>query len=320
MVSISAGFARSLRCSSGFWCEEQHAAADGVARGVVAADDEQDEVAEELARRHVPRRLGVRHHGDQVRPRLGVHPLVPEVREVGEALGELLFALLLVLDQAARHREGGRAVRPVGELAAVLEGEVEQRRQHLHRQLDGDAVHPIEGLAARQPVQDAADALADDAFQLRQVVRRDDGLHRLALLVVPRRVHRDEHRQLELGRAVADGDAAVGRVRGQRLVRQLRLHDVVVLGYGPVRAEQAFRCPVDRVLLPQAAEVGHPDVVPVERGIAHVQLVERQAPRQQLVVRVDRGVHGRSSFSSRRRAAVSAALRAGAPPARPARR
>src|SRR3712207_8110905 len=53
-------------------------------------------------------------------------------------------ALLLALDQPARLRQGGGAVGPVGEQPAVLLREVEEGRQHLHRQLDGHPVHRSE--------------------------------------------------------------------------------------------------------------------------------------------------------------------------------
>jgi hypothetical protein len=62
-----------------FWilAQEQHAPAHRIARGVVAADDQQQDVAKVLARAHSPGRFAVREHGDEVGTRLRDHPFVP---------------------------------------------------------------------------------------------------------------------------------------------------------------------------------------------------------------------------------------------------
>ena len=70
--------------------ERQDRAGDGVTGGIVAADDQQDDIPEVLHRLHVPRRLAMGQHGDEVIARLGVHPVVPEADEAVEALHELL--------------------------------------------------------------------------------------------------------------------------------------------------------------------------------------------------------------------------------------
>jgi hypothetical protein len=100
----------------------------------------------------------------------------------------------------------------------VFEGEVEQRGQHLRGQLDRHALHPVELFAEGQAFEDAHGALADGAFQQRQVGRRDDRADRLALRVVVRRVHGDEAGEHLRRRALGQRDAAqegVGRERGR---------------------------------------------------------------------------------------------------------
>ncbi len=121
---------------------------------------------------HVPRGVAVRQHRDQVVLRRLVDPLVPELREVLAALLEDHLLLVEALDQAGAG-DGGGDVGPVGQLAAVLEREVEQRRQHLRRQLDRDLVHPVERLAERQLVEDLARPLADGDGELVEMGRRE---------------------------------------------------------------------------------------------------------------------------------------------------
>ena len=66
-LSISAGLARSLAYSAGMLVQRQQAAGDRVARGVVAADDQQDQVAQVLHAALMLRVAGaVRQHRDQV--------------------------------------------------------------------------------------------------------------------------------------------------------------------------------------------------------------------------------------------------------------
>src|SRR6202044_601688 len=87
--------------------EEQEAAAHRVAGRVVAADDEQDDVAEIFARAHVPRGFAMRQHGNEIPARLGVDALVPQMHEIAEALGEYGFFLFLAFNEAALIGYGG---------------------------------------------------------------------------------------------------------------------------------------------------------------------------------------------------------------------
>jgi len=60
-------------------------------------------------------------------------------------------------------------------------------------------------------------------------------------------------------------------------VVDLDLHDVLVLGHRPIRAIQALGAVMHRVFAPQSREIGVPDVVLLEPGIADVDGVGRHA-------------------------------------------
>src|SRR5208337_110517 len=99
--------------------------------------------------------------GDEVGTRLRVDALIPQIGEISETFAENLLALLFAFYESARDGNGGAAIRPVAELSPVLEREVEQRRQHLHGQLNRDLVDPVERFAARQTIERLPHATAD---------------------------------------------------------------------------------------------------------------------------------------------------------------
>ena len=111
-------------------------AAHAVAGGVVAANDQQDDVAEIFFRAHVAGGLAMREHGDEVSLRRRVDPLVPELCEGGQAFHQLGALCLRGLDEFTGSRNGRGDIGPVCELAAALEGIIEQCGQHLRRQFD----------------------------------------------------------------------------------------------------------------------------------------------------------------------------------------
>jgi hypothetical protein len=57
----------------------------------------------------------------------------------------------------------------VRQQAPVLEGEVEQRRQHHGREFDRDAIDPVEGLVARQAIEHGDGAFPHLRFQISDV-------------------------------------------------------------------------------------------------------------------------------------------------------
>ena len=244
----------------GVLAERQDRAGDRVAGGVIAADDQQDQVPQIFHAVHVFRGLAVGQHRDQVRARRGVDPLIPQPGEVLDAFKQLdatlLFGDFLVGGaEQARFRPGGGHVGPSGELAAVLPREVEKDRQGHGGQFDGDLVDPVELFADRQAVEDFAGPLTDDRLHLGEVVRRDHRADGLALDVMLGRVHGDEHRQREVFRRVGQDD---GRIGGEILVVGVDRHDVVELRHRPIAADIFLRRyrPVNRVFLPQALEIG----------------------------------------------------------------
>ncbi len=195
-------------------------------------------------------------HRDQVAPRLGVHPRVPQPQKFVQALHQDRLALVLGLHDGAGHGLGGGHVRPVGQFAPLVEGKVEQGRQHLGGQFDRHPVDPVEGLAPGQGVQDRGRPLANDRLHIGQVGRRDDRADGLALGVVPRRVHGDEAGPAQFGPRIADGDPAQGRVGGEHPVIGVHGHDVVIAGDRPIGAELAVAAVMDRRLPAQPLEPG----------------------------------------------------------------
>ena len=255
--------------------ERQHAAADRIAGRVVTTDDQQDEVAQVLLRRHPLGVLAVGHHRDQIAGRRQLDPLVPEPGEVIQALHQLGLASLFGLADSAGHRQAGGDVRPSGQLAPFLEGEIKEGGQHLGRQLDGDLVDPVKLLADRQRIEDRRRPLANDRLQVLQIGRRDYRADGLSLHVVARRIHGDEARPAQVGARVADGDAAQRRVRRKHLIIGVDGHDVLVAGHRPIGPELAVVAPVHRRLAPQAFEVGPEAVGQEQVRITGVKIFQR---------------------------------------------
>ena len=263
----------------------EHAARDGVAGGVVAPHDQQDDIALVVVQRHVPRRRIVDQHGDQVDARRRIHPLVPQGLEGLEAL---LDRLELVLPAGHRpvSRQVGDHVRPVGQLAPVLEREVEQGGQGHGRQFLRHQVDPVELHADGQPVEDLPGPLPDQGGHLGDVARCHGGADGLALHAVLRLVHGDETGAvaadvggtehsllLRQGLEIGQSDPLRG---GEGLMVGVHGEDVVPAGDGPVRAELALRREVDRILPPQPGEVGPDRILLEPAGISRIDLVQGQ--------------------------------------------
>ncbi len=227
----------------------QKAAGDRVAGRVVAADDQEKNVSQILHRPHVFRRFALGQHGDEIVARLGcVDALIPQLGEVGGAIAQFIPAGLLGLLVAEGGACGGD-IRPAGELPAFFPREIEKGSEHLRRQLDRHAVYPVERLIDRQRIENRAGALADRAFEFRQIAGCDDRAHNLALRVVLRRVHHDEHRQEETFFLIAEGDAAQGGFGRIDAVVGVDMHDVFIFGHRPERAVFALLAVMDRVFM-----------------------------------------------------------------------
>ena len=194
----------------GMLIEAQHAGAHGAAGGVVAADNQQQQIAQILHRVHVPGRFAVHEAGDEIRGRGLFSPLVPQVHKIFEAAEHLLLPFLVGGHHALGAGQRGGHVRPPGQLAPLCEGEVEQGGEHACGQLDGDLLDPVEGLADGQAVQHVDGALADDRGKLAQGLGAHGGADGAALDVVLGPVHGDKHGQLKVVQLVADGNRGLG--------------------------------------------------------------------------------------------------------------
>ena len=167
-----------------------------------------------------------------------------------------------------------RDVGPIGQLASVLPGIIEQGRQHHRRQLDRYALDPVEGLVARQTFEHPDRPLADRSFHLGKVRWCHDWADHLALLVVLGRVHPDEALALQPLRRILDRDAAdFGRVGA---VVDLDLHDVLVFAHRPIRTVAALPAPMHRSLAAQAFEIRVVGVVLIKLRVADIDRLERQ--------------------------------------------
>ena len=117
-----------------------------VARGIVAADDEQRDVGDAFDRRQIAHRFAVDHPRKQVAARrlraLGFEQRIERgkhSRHFHREMGAALIALI--------RTDVAREIGPVLELAAVFPRKIEKDGDHADRQLDRHAIDPVEGLA-----------------------------------------------------------------------------------------------------------------------------------------------------------------------------
>jgi hypothetical protein len=220
--------------------QREQASGHRVARSVVAADDQQGQVAHELDGPHVPRRRPVGQHGNQIGTGRRIDSLVPQPGEIFQHLAQFGHAHLRIGCVGIGQLIGGDHVGPMREQPAVLQRKVEEGCEHVGGQFDRDQVHPVECFIAWQAVEYLDGALADQTLPVVEVRRRYDRAHRLALRVVFGRIHRDEHRQLLFiaGREVHQCDALLRR---KNTVAGIHLHDVPVAGHRPVAVDAGYR-------------------------------------------------------------------------------
>ena len=75
--------------------QRHQSAAHGIARGVVAANDQKTQRADKFARRHVAGRIGMREHRNQVERRWCARARIPQLAEIFSHLGQFGETLLL---------------------------------------------------------------------------------------------------------------------------------------------------------------------------------------------------------------------------------
>ena len=151
--------------------------------------------------------------------------------------------------------------------------EIQQRGQHATRQLLRYRRHPIEGLVQRQTVEHFTGALTDEPLHFLQILRCHHTLDRTALHIVLGRVHRNEHLHGHPFREVAQHDERLG---GKQLVMLVHEQNVLVARYRPERAKGAIFLVMHRCLVTQPLEIGAPLILPVQEGVAGVDVLERQ--------------------------------------------
>ena len=192
IFGISPGFCSSFLVLIGVFVQRQHAAGDRVSRGVVAADDQQHDIAQQLLWIHVVGGFVMRKHGNQVELRWLSFALLVVALEVSQTFEQLLETFVRVLE-LLRIAQILNRIGPVDQLETVFLGYVKQRCQHLSGQFHGHMADPVEFLVAWQTVQNRAGALTNQRLQIRQVSRREHGGDDFALVVVFRWVFLDEH-------------------------------------------------------------------------------------------------------------------------------
>jgi len=102
----------------------------GVAGGVIAADDEQDQIAHELLGSHFAHRFGMDHHRDEVIARHFVGGAFdPQRLEIGRHFVENPPAQFIELAHGAQFGIA-RPIRPEGQQPAVFPRKAEQDREH----------------------------------------------------------------------------------------------------------------------------------------------------------------------------------------------
>ena len=188
----------------------------GVAGGIVAAHDQQDQVAHEFLRAHVVHRIGMDHHRDQVAGRLFAHPVHPQRLEIARHFLEDFPAGFIELAGKAQFDIAG-PVRPEGQQAAIVPRKAEQDRQHSSGQFDRNLVDPVELLAIGQRIERRSGPHPHFVCQMFDLGRGEGRGDRAALAGVFGPVHRNEHRQTALSQLLwryilgrlGNGDPAV---------------------------------------------------------------------------------------------------------------
>ena len=184
----------------------QHAAAQHVARRLVAADQDQERLVHDgLVVEAVAVDLGLAQLGDEVVARVG--PAVGDDAEL--QLAEAEHGLGPRLRLLGRRVERGGAEQVVGPMEQIVVGvgvEPEQLGDHHERQRGGHVPHEVARPGFADAVDDEAAVPRDRALHLGDAPRREPAVDQRAPLVVLGVVHGDHHGQVRAvwpGRAVA---------------------------------------------------------------------------------------------------------------------
>ena len=137
---------------------------------------------------------------------------------------------------------------------------VEERCQHLNRQLVRDLVHPVEGFSAWQTVQDFNHAGSNFISELAQVSRCECRLDHVPISRVVRRVHADKccTRTFDdtADRLVLQPYATEVVLVGEHIGVLLDFDDIVVARNGPMVTSLGAFAEVNGILRPQMFEQG----------------------------------------------------------------
>jgi len=170
-------------------------------------------------------------------------------------------------------------------------------------ELDRDLAHPVERLAARQLIENEPRALANDGLEIGEVLRREHGLHDLALLVMLGRVFHDEHGKvgerigLAFERQPAEANTAIADVGREQLVVRVHKHDVLVFGDRPVAPIGTGIVQMDGVFLPQPLEIRQCLVGREELVMRGIEFLKRD--RVRIAIDVDLPARGEIGVLSR---------------------
>ena len=189
-------------------CRSRHR----IARRVIAADDEQDEIAHAFLEVHVAHRIGMRHQRDEIGGRWQGLSFREQPVEIMGHVDQVLLAHILG-GGVERGFDVAAPVRPQGQLATVLPGEIEQDGEHLGGQFDADGVNPIEFGVERQRIEQFDRPLPHALRHAGDLGRTEGRGDDAALLAMAGPVHGDELRQVEFAKQVDNGDAAEDMAR-----------------------------------------------------------------------------------------------------------
>ncbi len=217
--------------------ERLHAVADGVARRLVAGDDQQDEERRQvLARQRAAFELGIQQHRGQVlaRPLAAIlGHLLHERRELG-ARAQRRADQILIVRRHVRVAETEDAVGVLEDLLHLALGDPHQVDDHLERKRRRELRHEIAFALLDHAIDHRVGPPADALLEARKGTRRETAGDDPALRAVARIVHVDHAAEelVELARERRDRGRPGGRA--EELGLAARFENVGVARERPV--------------------------------------------------------------------------------------